>query len=87
MSAIEIFPTGYPNGEVVYLRIDMSPEEALAFVSFFLQRDYPGMEICVNFSICLLQGVQLKSGPYFNMSNLFTNIYNMLYHTTNLYLQ
>ena len=35
----------------------------------------------------LLQGVQLKSGPYFNMSNLFTKIYNMLYYTTNLYLQ
>jgi len=34
-----------------------------------------------------LQGVQLKSGPYFNMSNLFTKIYNMLYYTTNLYLQ
>jgi hypothetical protein len=32
-------------------------------------------------------GVQLKSGPYFNMSNLFTKIYNMLYYTTNLYLQ
>jgi len=35
----------------------------------------------------LLQGVQLKSGPYFNMSNLFTKIYNMLYYTANLYLQ
>jgi len=34
-----------------------------------------------------LQGVQLKSGPYFNMSNLFTKIYNILYYTTNLYLQ
>ena len=34
-----------------------------------------------------LQGVQLKSGPYFNMSNLFTKIYNMLYYPTNLYLQ
>jgi len=35
-----------------------------------------------------VQGVQLKSGPYFNMSNLFTKIYNMLYDdTTNLYLQ
>jgi len=34
-----------------------------------------------------VQGVQLKSGPYFNMSNLFTKIYNMLYYTTNLYLQ
>jgi hypothetical protein len=31
--------------------------------------------------------VQLKSGPYFNMSNLFTKIYNMLHYTTNLYLQ
>jgi hypothetical protein len=31
------------------------------------------------------QGVQLKSGPYFNMSNLFTKIYNMLYYTTNLF--
>jgi hypothetical protein len=29
----------------------------------------------------------LKSGPYFNMSNLFTKIYNMLYYATNLYLQ
>jgi len=32
-------------------------------------------------------GVQLKSGPYFNKSNLFTKIYNMLYYTTNLYLE
>ena len=29
-----------------------------------------------------LQGVQLKSGTYFNMSNLFTKIYNMLHYTT-----
>jgi len=35
----------------------------------------------------IIQDVQLKSGPYFNMSNLFTKIYNMLYYTTNLYLQ
>jgi hypothetical protein len=35
----------------------------------------------------LLQGVQLKSVLYFNMSNLFTKIYKMLYYTTNLYLQ
>jgi hypothetical protein len=35
----------------------------------------------------LLQDVQLKSGPYFNMRNLFTKIYNMLYYTTTLYLQ
>ena len=34
-----------------------------------------------------LQGVQLKSGTYFNISNLFTNINNTLYYTTNLYLQ
>jgi hypothetical protein len=37
--------------------------------------------------IVLLEGVQFKSWPYFNMSNLFNNIYNMLYYTTNLYLQ
>jgi hypothetical protein len=35
----------------------------------------------------ILTGVQLKSGPYFNISILFTKIYNMLYYTTNLYLQ
>jgi hypothetical protein len=34
-----------------------------------------------------VQRVQLKSGADFNMSNLFTKIYNMLYYTTNLYLQ
>jgi hypothetical protein len=34
-----------------------------------------------------IQSVQHKSGPYFNISNLFTKIYNMLYYTTNLYLQ
>jgi hypothetical protein len=35
----------------------------------------------------IIQDVQLKSGPYFDMSNLFTKIYNMLYFTTNLCLQ
>jgi len=34
-----------------------------------------------------VQSVQLKSGPYFNISNLFTKIYNMLCYTPNLYLQ
>jgi hypothetical protein len=34
-----------------------------------------------------IQSVQLKSGPYFDMSNLFIKIYNTLYYTTNLYLQ
>jgi hypothetical protein len=34
-----------------------------------------------------IPGVQHKSGPYFNISNLFTKIYNMLYYTTKLYLQ
>ena len=30
--------------------------------------------------VCLqMQGVQLKSGPYFIMSSLFTKIYNVLY--------
>jgi hypothetical protein len=39
------------------------------------------------FWLAVVQDVQLKSGPFFNMSNLFTKIYNMLYYTTNLYLQ
>jgi len=34
-----------------------------------------------------VQSVQLKNGPCFNVSNLFTKIYNMLYYTTKLYLQ
>jgi len=34
-----------------------------------------------------IQGVQLKTGPYFNTGNLFAKIYNMLYYTTKLYLQ
>jgi hypothetical protein len=34
-----------------------------------------------------IQSVQLKNGPYYNISNQFTKIYNMLYYTTNLYLQ
>jgi len=29
----------------------------------------------------------LKVDRIFNMSNLFTKIYNVLYYTTNLYLQ
>jgi len=33
-----------------------------------------------------IQDVQLKSGPYFNITNLFNKIYNMLYYTTKLYL-
>jgi len=37
-------------------------------------------------TVTVIQGVQLKSGPYFNMCNLFTKIY-MLYYTTNLYIQ
>jgi hypothetical protein len=32
----------------------------------------------------IIPDVQLKSGPYFNISNLFTKIYNMLYYTTNV---
>ena len=43
------------------------------------------IDVCI--TVFHLQGVQLKSGPYFNMSNLFTKIYNILYYTTNLYLQ
>jgi hypothetical protein len=48
------------------------------------------MDICLIhgcFSYNIVQSVQLKSGSYFNMSNLFTKIYNILYYTTNLYLQ
>ena len=44
------------------------------------------MKECDN-STRKIQDVQLKSGPYFNMSNLFTKIYNMLYYTTDVYLQ
>jgi hypothetical protein len=45
------------------------------------------VETCVvDYMYYHLKGVQLKIGPYFNMSNLFTKIYNMLYYTTNLYL-
>jgi hypothetical protein len=47
----------------------------------------PVFFLIVGFCCYYIQGVQLKSGPYFNMSNLFTKIYNMLYYTTNLYLQ
>ena len=38
-------------------------------------------------SLSLIQDVQLKSGLYFNMSNLYTKVYDMLYYTNNLYLQ
>jgi hypothetical protein len=41
----------------------------------------------VHFSDFNLQSVQIKSEPYFNKSNLFTKIYNMLLYTPNLYLQ
>jgi hypothetical protein len=42
---------------------------------------------CTWNSIIIIQGVHLKSGLYFNMSNLFTKIYNTLYYMTNLHLQ
>jgi hypothetical protein len=48
---------------------------------------YVGLLDKLYFSYFIIQGVQLKSGLYFNMSNLFTKIYNMLYYTANLYLQ
>jgi len=41
----------------------------------------------VHVVMLVTQDIQLKSGPHFNMSDLFTKIYNMLYYTTNLYLQ
>jgi len=47
-----------------------------------------GVDILYNtYDLKTCTGVQLKSGLYFNMSNLFTKIYKMLYYTTNLYLQ
>jgi hypothetical protein len=52
-----------------------------------------GSDTCDNeqyemwYEMLQILSVQLKSGPYFNISNLFTKIYNMLYYTTNLYLQ
>jgi len=42
---------------------------------------------CRQHSIFVYTGYSTKSGPYFNMSNLFTEIDNMLYYITNLYLQ
>ena len=49
---------------------------------------YMFMCVCIYIYIYIyIQGVQLKSEPYFNMSNLFTKIYNILYYTTKLYLQ
>jgi hypothetical protein len=48
------------------------------------------VSLAVDIHFCpnlLIQNVQLKSGLYFNMSSLFTKIYNILYYTTNLYLQ
>jgi hypothetical protein len=35
----------------------------------------------------IIQNVQLESVPYFNMCNLCTKIYKILYDTTNLCLQ
>jgi hypothetical protein len=66
---------------MVIMRISDSDLQRLDFVDSFvslLKHSDP---------YTLIQGVQIKSEPYFNMSNLFTKIYNMLYYTTNLYLQ
>jgi hypothetical protein len=37
-----------------------------------------GVTVVSTLKYPILQSVQLESGPYFNMSNLFTKIYNML---------
>jgi hypothetical protein len=65
----------------------------LIFQSVFMQYDYlqgadvPSTVKNRQYIYIYIQNVQLKSGPYFNMSNLFTKIYNILYYTTKLYLQ
>jgi len=45
------------------------------------------MQVKFHSKLDVIQGVQLKSGAYFNMNNLFTKIHNMLYYTTKLYLK
>ena len=77
------FPSKIPNWLVLPLLYQVSFHNIVfvAFVSYEI-------EILSNLSMTMIeQGVQLKSEPYFNMCNLFTTIYNMLYYTTNLYLQ
>ena len=61
------------------------------FIKLFLLEEYKNVSIYIYIYIymhyILIQGIQLKSGPYFNMSNLFTKIYKILYYTNKLYLQ
>ena len=44
---LETLPPGDPIGEVIYLRIVLSPEESsrIYMVSLFLEREYPGKVI------------------------------------------
>jgi len=49
----------------------------MSYVTLILQ--WIGEWMLGYFPAVIVQGVQLKSGPYFNISNLFTKIYNMLY--------
>jgi len=47
-------------------------------ISFIVCMIYDTMnEISSSDRRYIVQGVQLKSGPYFNTGNLFTKIYNM----------
>ena len=73
---------------------DTRGRNALGFVSVFCitSRNHKSSSHFSNMQLfhpqrMYIQGVQLKSGPCFNMNNLFTEIYNMLSYTTNLYLQ
>ena len=79
---------GWEDG-IVNVRFMMSDWRVLLYIviSSKVHRQLCWYIELVNIVFTFIQGVQLKSGPYFNISNLFTKTYNMLYYTTNLYLQ
>jgi hypothetical protein len=66
--------------ETSYLNVFLISRRNSSFIKIW-------QELRVLYMKIIVQDVQLKSGPYFNMSNLFTRIYKVLYYTTNLYLQ
>jgi len=54
----------------------------LLYETFICVRHTGGNCVSINIRFYKIEGVQLKSGPHFNMSNLFNKIYNILYYTT-----
>jgi hypothetical protein len=78
-----------------YIHPDVSQKlvnpDIYIYVMFYLIDIYiiynNNKDIYIMFYLIYIHSFQLKSGPCFNMSNLFTKIYNMLYYTTNLYLK